>query len=147
MEGEQNGDPETGTSVKRAREGRDNAPTNPAPSGGRPTGVSNSTHYSKANIIEMTKKVTEFEIKAYTDFAQKFGIEELDKDKEDLVSRVCESIVASKEIKDWEDTLEKIVLNLDELQNLDISNEVLEFGAKHQLDDLSASILYHSTKI
>ena len=134
-------------SVKKAEDGRDNAPKNPSPSGGRPVGVSNSTHYSKANIIEATKKVSEFEVKAYTEFAKKFGMEELEEDKKNLVSRVCESIVASKEFEDWSLALDKVISNLDELQNLDVSKEVLDFGAKHQLDDLSAAILYHSTKI
>jgi hypothetical protein len=132
---------------KRAEEGKDGSTTNPTPSGGRPIGVSNSTHYSKANIMEATKKVSEFEIKAYSEFAKKYGINELDEDKKDLVSRVCESIIAAREIEDWEKALDGVVLNLDELQNFEISRDVLDFGAKHQLDDLSASILYHSTKI
>lgn len=141
MEEDENGDTQV------AEEGRDAAPTNPTPSGGRPVGVSNSTHYSKANIIEATKNVTEFELKAVAKFAEKFGIDELDDNKKELVSRACESIVIAKEKEDWDETLDAVVENFDIIGDLDFNNNVLEYGAKHHLDDLSAAILYHSTKI
>jgi len=141
----EDGTPPEGT--QRAKEGKDGSVTNPSPSGGRPVGVSNSTHYSKANIIEATKKVSELEIEASAKFAVKFGLEELDEDRKDLVSRVCESIVVSEEANNWSDCLDSILANLDHMNNLKTNNEILDFGAKHQLDDLSASILYHSTKI
>lgn len=144
-ENEEDSTPQEG--VQRAEEGRDDAVKSPSPSGGRPIGVSNSTHYSKANIIEATKKVTELEIEAAAKFASKYGLEELDEQKKDLVSRVCESIVVSKDVADWSECLESILANLDEMSNLETNNEILDFGSKHQLDDLSASILYHSTKI
>ena len=60
---------------------------------------------------------------------------------------MCESIIGSKEFGEWDSTLDSIVDDLDLIQNLDISPNILEIGAKHQLDDLSAAILYHSSKI
>ena len=132
-----------------SEEGRDNAIKNPAPSGGRPIGVSNSTHYSKANIVEVTKRVTEFEKKAVEKFREKFcsGVEDLSEDKKDIVAKACESIVVAKNEKDWEETLSEVLENFDKIGDLGIDQKVLDFGAKHQLDDLSAAILYHSTKI
>jgi hypothetical protein len=135
------------TDSNTADEGRDNVVKNPSPSGGRPVGVSNSTHYSKANIIEVTKMVTEFEKRAVKEFSKKFDIKRLNKDKKDLVSRVCDSIVVAKESESWDSELSNVLGDLEQMNNLEINSEVLDFGAKHQLDDLSAAILYHSTKL
>jgi hypothetical protein len=52
----------------------------------------------------------------------------------------------AKEKEDWDSTLSRVVEDFEVLGELDISPEVLEVGARHQLDDLSAAILYHSTK-
>lgn len=121
-------------------------PTAVAPSGGRPMGVSNST-FSKKHIVEATKMINEFELRAFREFALKYGLEELDDNRRELVSRACESIVVSKDVNDWDSSLASIVEDLDALSELSINDKVLEVGAKHQLDDLSAAILYHSTKI
>ena len=117
-----------------------------APSGGRPIGVSNS-NFSKKNIIEATKIVSEFELKAYADFAIKYGLDELDEQRKDLVSQACESIVVSKARGEWDDTLASIVENIENLSELNVDKDVLDLGCKHQLDDMSAAILHHSTKI
>ena len=117
-----------------------------APSGGRPIGVSNSS-FSKKHIVEATQMVSEFEFRAYRDFALKFGLEELDEERKDLVSQACESIIVSKPIGEWDKTLSSIVENLDNLSELNVSPDVLDVGSKHQLDDMSSAILYHSTKI
>jgi hypothetical protein len=116
------------------------------PSGGRPLGRSDSS-FSKKHIVEATKMVSEFELRAYRDFALKFGLEELDKDKKDLVSRACESIIVSKPSVEWDETLSNVVEDLDNLSKLNVDPEVLDMGSKHHLDDMSAAILYHSTKI
>ena len=123
------------------------APTKISPSGGRPLGVSNSSAFSKKNIIEATKQVNEFELKAFAEFAIKYGIDELTEDKKDIVSKVCESIVVATENDQWGSSLAAIIEDFSKIEELNISQEVLEVGARHQLDDLSAAILYHSTKI
>jgi hypothetical protein len=117
-----------------------------APSGGRPMGVSNS-NFSKKHIVEATQMVSEFELRAYRDFALKFGLEELDDNRKDLVSRACESIIVSKPSTEWDETLSSVVEDLDNLSELNVDPKVLDMGSKHQLDDMSAAILYHSTQI
>lgn len=116
-----------------------------APSGGRPMGVSNST-FSKKNIIEATKLVSEFELKTFASFSEKYGVEKMEKDRE-LVSRVAESIIVGKESGEWDETLAEIVNDFDKLGELNVTPEILDVGAKHGLDDLAAAILYHSTQI
>ena len=120
--------------------------TSAGPSGGRPMGTSKA-EYSKKNIVEATKLINEFELKAFSAFALKHGVEKLEADKEGLVSRVCESIVVAKEKDEWDNTLSEVVADFDKIGDLEISPQVLDVGARHQLDDLSAAILYHSTKI
>ena len=117
-----------------------------SPSGGRPIGRSNASLFSKKNIIELTKELNEFEFKAFAEFSKKYGVEKIENDPS-LVSRVAESIIVSKEKNEWDSTLAEILENFDNLSNLNTSCEVLDIAAKHQLDDLSAAILYHSTKM
>lgn len=133
-------------SAKKAKEGKGNTTKNPAPSGGRPMGQSNAS-LSRKNIIEAVKEFSDFEFKAYRAFAAKYGMDELDANKKEIVSQVCESIAAAKDIQDWDVVLNQVVENLETLTELNIKPEVLDFGAQHGLNDISAAILYHSTKI
>jgi hypothetical protein len=118
-----------------------------SPSGGRPVGVSNSKTFSKKHIIEATKRLNEFELLAFREFAIKFGIKRMSKQKKEMVTQVCESIVIAKDADDWEVTLAGIVEDLDKLTDLNVHEKVLALGSEHQLDDLSSAILYHSTQI
>ena len=121
-------------------------PTAVAPSGGRPIGVSNSS-YSKKNIVEATRRINELELLAFREFASKFGLKRMSKQKKEMVAQVCESIVIAKDEADWEETLSEIVKDLDKLTSLAVNEKVLELGCQHQLDDLASAILYHSTQI
>ena len=118
-----------------------------SPSGGRPLGVSNSKNFSKKNIIEATKKLNEFELLAFREFAVKFGIKRMSKQKKEMVTQVCESIVIAKDVAEWGEALSEIVEDLDKLSSLNVHSKILELGSEHQLDDLSSAILYHSTQI
>tara|TARA_A100001201_G_scaffold86864_1_gene76557 strand:- start:6267 stop:8300 length:2034 start_codon:yes stop_codon:yes gene_type:complete len=140
-EGEEGGDPEP----KDAQKPEPTAPI--APSGGRPLGVSNSKTFSKKHIVEATKKINEFELLAFREFASKFGLKRMSKQKKEMVAQVCETIVIAKDKDEWESTLANVVENLDAITELNVHSKVLELGTEHQLDDLSSAILYHSTQI
>jgi len=71
----------------------------------------------------------------------------MSKQKKEMVTQVCETIVISKDTGDWETTLADIVEDLDNLTDLNVHEKVLAIGSQHQLDDLSSAILYHSTQI
>jgi hypothetical protein len=71
----------------------------------------------------------------------------MSKQKKEMVTQVCESIIIAKDADEWEPTLTEIVEDLDKLSSLNINAKVLELGSQHQLDDLSSAILYHSTQI
>ena len=143
-EGGEGGDPEPKDAQKP--EGKpEEKPV--SPSGGRPIGVSNSKTFSKKNIVEATKKLNEFELLAFREFASKFGIKRMSKQKKAMVTQVCESIVIAKDSSDWEKALAEVVEDLDKLTDLNVHEKILELGSQHQLDDLSSAILYHSTQI
>ena len=118
-----------------------------SPSGGRPIGVSNSKVFSKKNIVAATRQVNEFELRAFREFALKFGLKRMSKNKKELVSRACESIIVAKDHSQWDETLGDVINNLDSLASLGVHDNILKLGAEHQLDDLSSAILYHSTQI
>lgn len=138
--------PAAGPNGKTGPKPKPKTPTTASPSGGRPMGKSNAAVFSKKSIIEATKAVSEFELKTFAAFSEKFGTDKMEKDQS-LVQRVAESIIVAKEKEDWESTLAEVVNDFEVLGTLDISPEVLEVGARHDLDDLASAILYHSTKI
>lgn len=132
--------------VKKAKDGKEGVPSSPSPSGGRPSGVSNS-HFSKNNIIEVTKATTELELSAFREFAVKYGLEELSEQKKEVVGKVCESIVASTPLSEWSNKLDDIIKDMTIIESLDCMPEVLEVGGIHGLDIFASSILHHSTQL
>lgn len=121
--------------------------TSSAPSGGRPMGTSNAEEYSAKKISIAVKAINEFELRAFREFGIKYGMEELSESKKDVVSKVCETIVASSEMEEWDNELKLAVEDFTSLADKLPSEEVLEIGERHQLDDLASAILYHSTRI
>jgi uncharacterized protein YecA (UPF0149 family) len=93
------------------------------------------------------KEINEFELRAFREFSVKYGLEELTDSKKDLVSKVCETIITSSQMEKWDDELKAAVEDFTSLADKLPSAEVLEIGERHQLDDLAAAILYHSTKV
>lgn len=121
--------------------------TTSSPSGGRPMGTSKANEpFSRKNIIETVKKMNEFELKAFASFAEKYGVDNLSEQNKNLVSNLCESIFVSKESAEWEDCLGSVLDDFDKINDLNTSASILDIAAQHQLDDLSAAILHHSTK-
>lgn len=117
------------------------------PSGGRPMGTSNAEEYSAKKISLAVKAINEFELRAFREFGIKYGMEELEASKKDLVSKVCETIISASEMEDWDNDLKLAIEDFTSLAGKEVSELVLEIGERHQLDDLASAILYHSTKI
>lgn len=116
------------------------------PSGGRPMGTSKATFSAKA-ISTAVKEMAEFELRACRDFALKYGVEELEDSKKELVNQVCSTIITSSDYTEWDSKLAKSIEDFTVLATYEPVEDILKIGEEHQLDDLSAAILYHSTKI
>lgn len=121
--------------------------TSAGPSGGRPMGTSKAEEYSAKKISLAVKAINEFELRAFREFGVKYGMEELEESRKDLVSKVCETIISSSELVDWDSNLQQVVEDFTSLAGKTTSEPILEIADRHQLDDLAAAILYHSSKI
>jgi hypothetical protein len=133
------------TSKKKKKDGNGNGLS---PSGGRPMGTSNASKdkFSRKGIIEVNNRIHLFELKAFAKFAEKFGLDEVEGSKKELVSQTCESIIVAKDEDEWDQCLASAVEDFSSIMDLGIKPEILEIGAKHQLSDFASAILYHSLK-
>lgn len=122
-----------------------------APSGGRPTGTggpkSKASLYSTAAILATTDFINQFYSKAETEYRTKLGLKKLDKTKKNIIKDICVAIIIGEEKDNWEDSLKKVMENTNHLLQLNVNDNVLSLAAEHELDDYSAALIYHSTKI
>jgi len=139
------GTPKAG--AKKPQATKKKGATSSGPSGGRPMGTSNAEQYSAKKISLAVKAINEFELRAFREFGVKYGLEELTESKKEVVSKVCETIIASSKMENWDSELKLAVEDFTSLADKLPSAEVLEIGERHQLDDLAAAILYHSNQI
>ena len=68
------------------------------------------------------------------------------KKNEKMLDSMCEAIVCSTDIEKWTQKAISCVSNLEEIEKLEVLPEILEISAKHELDNYSAAILYHSNE-
>ena len=64
-----------------------------------------------------------------------------------MLDDLTQSVVMSKQIENWESTIEACIKDFNNIESLDVMNDVLEVGEKHELVSYPAAILYHSKKI
>ena len=127
-----------------------------SPSGGRPLnsgkpreGAKNkmaNAEFARDKILDIAQAITDLTYTARREILHKYGLRELDEAQEALVCQVCDAIVVSSDKENWATKLEEIVGDTRKIAGLEIKPEILEIGAHHQLGDLSAAILYHSTQ-
>jgi len=122
-----------------------------APSGGRPTGTggpkSKASLYSTSAILAATDFINQFYSKAESAYKAKLGVKKLDKAKLNVIKEICVAIVIGEEKENWEDSLKKVMENTNYLMQLNVNDNVLSIAAEHELDDYSAALIHHSTKI
>lgn len=116
------------------------------PSGGRPIGTAAST-FSVAAIAEVTKEIQKLESHASSFYKKHLKLKELNENQKETVFDLCQSVASSYEMPEWEEKLNEIIKDNSVLLSLSVNNDVLDIAAEHSLDDYSAAILYHSTKI
>jgi hypothetical protein len=76
----------------------------------------------------------------------KLNIKRFTKKNEKMLDSLCEAIVCSTDVEKWTQKALSCVSNLEEIQELHVLPEILEIAAKHELDNYSAAILYHSNE-
>lgn len=109
---------------------------------GRPIAASK---YSTKDLMDVNQSITDFYATAEREFGLEYGgIDFSDKQKE-IIAKTCETIISSCDKEEWENALKEILKDNTKLLNYNIKDEVLSIASEHQLNDLSAAILYHSS--
>ncbi len=117
---------------------------------GRPHGTTtvdepklSNAEYSRTNIQSTIYAVEAFNSIARERAEEKFG-NELSEQQEEMVTKLCESIICASEREQWNQTLEACIDNFELIEELNVMNEVLSVANKHNLEIYPSAILYHS---
>ena len=120
---------------------------------GRPEGTSGSPQidseasYSRKNIQQAITDLETIRASIKGVMKDKLNIKRFTKGNEKMLDSLCEAVVCSTEPESWTQKAISCVNNLDEIQDLNVLPEILNIAAKHELDNYSAAILYHSNEI
>lgn len=117
---------------------------------GRPHGTTtvdepklSNAEYSRTNIQSTIYAVEAFNSIAREKAEEKFD-GELNEQQEEMVAKLCESIVCASKREEWNQTLEACIDNFELIEELNVMNEVLSVSNKHNLEVYPSAILYHS---
>ncbi|MGA0317671.1 MAG: hypothetical protein ACO3LB_08300 [Flavobacteriaceae bacterium] len=119
---------------------------------GRPEGTSgipqenSEATYSRKYIQETIGDLETARAAIKEVMKDKLNIKRFTKKSEKMLDSLCEAVVCSTDVENWTQKAISCVSNLEEIQNLDVLPEILDIAAKHELDNYSAAILYHSNE-
>jgi hypothetical protein len=116
---------------------------------GRPLGA--QTNASKTYSINYIKDVITSSNSFYSFLTQEvkniFDKKRLSKLDKELIEKVCENVMISKEQSEWNSFGSKCLNNFDHLLEMKTIPSISEISAEHQIDEYTASLLYHSSKL
>ena len=127
-------------------------PKGPNGQAGRPEGTSgipqenSEAKYSRSNIEKTIHNLETVRAEVKKEMRDKLNIKRFTKNNEKMLDSLCEAVVCSTSIESWTQKAVSCVSNLEEIQNLDVLPEILDISAKHELDNYSSAILYHSNE-
>jgi hypothetical protein len=127
-------------------EGSDEPQTVDTPkSAGRPNGTTtvDNEKLTRQNIQGTIYAVEAFNSLARERAEEKFG-GDLNEQQEEMVNKLCESIICASKQNEWNQTLEACIDNFELIEELNVMNEVLSVANKHNLEVYPSAILYHS---
>ena len=73
-----------------------------------------------------------------------YKIKRMSKQKKELASKLCENIVSSKSVSEWEPCAIECIEDINKMSTLTSMPEVAEIAAAHDLGFYPAALLYHS---
>ena len=133
-------------------EGDQENTSGPNKQAGRPEGTSgipqedSSASYSRQNIQNTIGELEAVRASVKDLMKDKMNIKRFTKKNEKMLDSLCEAIVCSTKIENWTQKAVSCVSNIEEIEKLDVLPDILEIAAKHELDNYSAAILYHSNE-
>ncbi|WP_273005537.1 hypothetical protein [Leeuwenhoekiella blandensis] len=115
---------------------------------GRPLGSKTLAKecYSVTAIKETADKTNDLYNSLATEAKKVFKKKRLNKNQKEMLERVCESVVVSKDKNDWLSTGKACIADPQELIKLQPMEPILKISSEHELDDYAAAILHHSRK-
>lgn len=127
---------------------------NKGPNGqpGRPEGTegvpqeNSEAKYSRKNIEKTIQKLETARASIKEAMKDGLKIKRFTKKNRNMLDSLCEAVVCSTDVENWTQKAISCVSNLEEIQDLNVLPEILEISAKHELDNYSAAILYHSNE-
>jgi hypothetical protein len=131
---------------------KDAGPINTTPKvAGRPEGTTGiplaKANFSVKNIRGVVNKIEELQTSVASSLKSNLSIDELSDNQKEMVNKLCESIVVSSDMENWNDVAISCVNNFETISSLHTKPEVLETAAEFEIeDDYSAALLYHSNK-
>lgn len=124
------------------------------PNTGRPVGTSEinrgpreSKAFAIDKITDTVKLFEDFAKSAATIYRKEKGIKRLNKKQKETINDLCEKVVTAHEADDWKDALLSICKDPTKLLDIKLHEGVGGIADEHTLDEYSAAILYHSTKL
>lgn len=120
-------------------------------SSGRPSGTKEvpleaAEGYDRKSIQETIYSIEDLQMYAEANFKKHKKINKINDDQKNLIIKLCESVICSKEKNQWKRTLMSCVKNSENIDKLKPITKVLEIAAQHELTDYPSAILYHSQK-
>jgi hypothetical protein len=121
-----------------------NTPTRiPPKENGRPSNAS----YSAENVVSAAREISKLKVRAESKAKTAYGKKRLTKDMKDVLGRMCDSIVQSSEISEWDAKMDAVFAKKINLDDLDPIDEIKALSYEMDIDYLQASMMYHSKKL
>lgn len=119
---------------------------------GRPNGTNQiplqaAETYGKDQVQQTIYDIEEFQSYAFDKFKEVRNLNDLNDSHKDMVMKLCESVVCSKEKNQWKRSLASCLKNINNIEKLSTIGSILDIAAEHQLTDYPSAILYHSKNI
>jgi len=129
---------------------KDSGPINATPKvAGRPEGTTGiplaKAKVSVKNIRGIVTKIESLRASIETELKGSLSLETLSDNQQEMVNKLCETVVVSSNLESWDEVASSCVKNFENIASLSTMPEVLEAAAEFEIeDDYSAALLYHS---
>jgi hypothetical protein len=115
---------------------------------GRPAGTTGipitKASYSRKGIQNTVYEIERVRSSAKQLLKDSLNIKKFTKLQEQMLDKLCEAVVCSANLENWDEQLISCVNNFENIESLGIMDDILDISSEHQLDNYSSAILYHS---
>lgn len=121
---------------------------------GRPAGTKTNTNvtatedlYSRKEIQQVVYATESLKEEAVKIVKKYYNKKRMSAAHKDLVNTLVESVILSSPTKQWVETVEACVKDINKIEKLNIIPEILDLSEEHGLEQYPSALLYHSDKI